>query len=184
VAHALRASCDCVLVGIGTVMQDDPQLTVRLVAGASPRRAVLDSTARLPLRAQALGTDAATTVLTTERASASRRAALRDAGARVEVVASGDDGVDVTAALERLGHSGVRSVLVEGGARVITSMLTAGVVDRMIVAVSPLIIGSGIEAVRDLGVSRVTDAIHLVNRSVHPVGDDVLLAWDIDHSRL
>jgi riboflavin biosynthesis pyrimidine reductase len=123
-------------------------------------------------------------VLTTERASASRRAALRDAGARVEVVASGDDGVDVTAALERLGHSGVRSVLVEGGARVITSMLTAGVVDRMIVAVSPLIIGSGIEAVRDLGVSRVTDAIHLVNRSVHPVGDDVLLAWDIDHSRL
>jgi RibD domain-containing protein len=64
VAHALRGSCDCVLVGIGTVMQDDPQLTVRLVAGASPRRAVLDSTARMPLTAQALGTDAATIVLT------------------------------------------------------------------------------------------------------------------------
>src|SRR5262249_10487110 len=128
IAHALRASCDCVLVGIGTVMQDDPQLTVRLVAGASPRRAVLDSTARMPLTAQALGADAATTVLTTERASESRRVALRDAGARVEIIASGDDGVDIVAALERLGQSGVRSVLVEGGAKVITSMLAAGVV--------------------------------------------------------
>jgi riboflavin biosynthesis pyrimidine reductase len=74
-------------------------------------------------------------------------------------------------------------VLVEGGAKVITSMLSAGVVDRMIVAVSPLIIGAGTEAVRDLGVARVQDGIHLVNRSMHPVGDDVLLAWDIDHSR-
>jgi 3,4-dihydroxy 2-butanone 4-phosphate synthase/GTP cyclohydrolase II len=183
VAHALRASCDCVLVGIGTVMQDDPQLTVRLVAGASPRRAVLDSTARTPLTAQALGADAATIVLTTERASEHRRAALRAAGARVEVVASGDDGVDVAAALKRLSQSGIRSVLVEGGAKVITSMLSAGVVDRMIVAVSPLIIGTGTEAVRDLGVSRITDGIHLVNRSMHPVGDDVLLAWDVDHSR-
>src|SRR5262249_60034752 len=123
--------------------------------------------------AHALGADAATTVLTTERASERRRAALRAAGARVEVVASGGGGVDVAAALERLGQSGVRSVLVEGGAKVITSMLSAGVVDRMIVAVSPLIIGAGTEAVRDLGVARVTDGIRLVNRSMHPVGEDV-----------
>src|SRR5262249_23124816 len=116
VAHALRASCDCVLVGIGTVMQDDPLLTVRLVAGASPGRAALAAAARMPLTAHALGADAATTVLTTERASARRRAALRDAGARVEVIAGGDDGVDIAAALERLGQSGIRSVLVEGGA--------------------------------------------------------------------
>src|SRR5262249_28394482 len=171
---------DCVLVGIGTVLRDDPQLTVRLVAGASPRRAILDSAARLPLTAQVLGTDAATTVLTTDRSSANRRAELRDAGASVEVVATGNDGVDIAAALERLGQSGVRSLLVEGGAKVITSMLAAGVVDRMIVAVSPWIIGAGTEAVRDLGVSRITDGIRLVNRSVHAVGDDVLLAGDID----
>jgi riboflavin biosynthesis pyrimidine reductase len=72
---------------------------------------------------------------------------------------------------------------VEGGARVITSMLAARVVDRIIVAVAPLIIGSGTEAVRELGVTRIMDGIRLVNRSVYPVADDVLLAWDIAHAR-
>jgi GTP cyclohydrolase II len=178
-SHALRASCDCVLVGIGTVMQDNPQLTVRMVAGASPIRVILDSTARVPLTAQVLGADAATTVLTTDRASAERCTALRRVGARVEIVESGADGVDLPAALDRLRRSGVRSMLVEGGARVITSMLAAGVVDRIIVAVSPLIIGAGTEAVRGLGVTRIADGIRLVNRSMLPVGDDVLLAWDV-----
>jgi riboflavin-specific deaminase-like protein len=142
-------------------------------------RVVMDSTARLPLTAKVLDPDAPTTVLTTERAPASRRAALHEAGARVEVVAAGPDGVDPRAALDRLHQRGVRSVLVEGGARVITSMLAARVVDRIIVSVSPLIIGSGTEAVGGLGITRITDGIRLVNRSVHPVGEDVLLAWDV-----
>ena len=183
-SHALRASCDCVLVGIGTVVQDNPQLTVRMVAGASPIRVILDSTARIPLSAQVLGADAATTVLTTDRASAERRRALRRVGTRVEIVERGADGVDLPAALDRLRRSGVRSLLVEGGARVITSMLGAGVVDRIIVAVSPVIIGAGTEAVRGLGVTRIADGIHLVNRSMHAVGDDVLLAWDVASLRV
>jgi GTP cyclohydrolase II len=179
VSHALRASCDCVLVGIGTVMQDNPQLTVRMVAGASPIRVILDSTARIPLTAQVLGGEAATTVLTTDRSSDDRRTALRRVGARVEIVESGDGGVDLPAALDRLRRSGVRSMLVEGGAKVITSMLSAGVVDRIIVAVSPLIIGAGTEAVRDLGVTRIAEGIRLENRTMQAVGDDVLLAWDV-----
>jgi 3,4-dihydroxy 2-butanone 4-phosphate synthase/GTP cyclohydrolase II len=183
VTHALRAACDCILVGIGTVLQDDPRLTVRMVPGVSPTRVVLDSTARVPVTANVLSSEAPTTVLTTDRSSAGRRAALRDSGARVEVVSAGQDGVDLRAALGCLHHSGVRSVLVEGGARVITSMLAARVVDRIIVAVAPLIIGSGTEAVRELGVTRIMDGIRLVNRSVYPVADDVLLAWDIAHAR-
>jgi 3,4-dihydroxy 2-butanone 4-phosphate synthase/GTP cyclohydrolase II len=181
-SHALRASCDCVLVGIGTIVQDDPQLTVRMVAGASPMRVVLDSTARTPLTAQVLRDDAATTVITTDRADDARRAALHRAGARIETVPDGAGGVDIGATLERLRRSGVRSMLVEGGAKVITTMLAAGVVDRIIVAVAPVIIGSGTEAVRGLGVTRVTDGIRLVNRSMHSVGDDVLLAWDVDRA--
>jgi 3,4-dihydroxy 2-butanone 4-phosphate synthase/GTP cyclohydrolase II len=179
VSHALRACCDCVLVGIGTVIQDDPQLTVRMVAGASPMRVILDSTARIPATAKVLGTEAATTVITTDRACEERQMGLRRVGARVEVVEGGADGVDLPAALSRLRHSGIRSMLVEGGAKVITSMLAAGVVDRMIVAVSPLIIGTGTEAVGGLGVTRISDGIRLVNRSMHAVGDDVLLAWDV-----
>ena len=87
VSHALRAACDAVLVGIGTVERDDPQLTVRMVAGSSPMRVVLDATARIPASARILEPEAATTLLTTERSSGERRAELRRLGVRVEVVA-------------------------------------------------------------------------------------------------
>ncbi|MBA2623998.1 MAG: GTP cyclohydrolase II, partial [Acidimicrobiia bacterium] len=84
-SHALRAACDGVLVGVGTVLQDDPQLTVRMVPGASPVRFVLDSTLRTPPEAMVLQPDAATVVLTTERSPQRRREALRrrDVGVRV-----------------------------------------------------------------------------------------------------
>jgi riboflavin biosynthesis pyrimidine reductase len=78
-----------------------------------------------------------------------------------------------------LRSSGVETLLVEGGARVITSLLRAGVVDRLIVSVAPTIIGQGTEAVGALGVTAVADGIRLVNRSMHVIGDDVMLAGDI-----
>jgi riboflavin biosynthesis pyrimidine reductase len=98
---------------------------------------------------------------------------------RIDVVADGPDGVDLAAALAALRDTGTATLLVEGGARVITSMLAAGVVDRLIVGVAPLIIGEGTEAVRRLGVDRITDGIRLDKRSIHAVGEDVLLAWDV-----
>jgi riboflavin biosynthesis pyrimidine reductase len=111
----------------------------------------------------------------------SRRERWRERGVRVEVVADGPDGVDLRAALRALHANGVASLLVEGGARVITSLLAAGLVDRLLVGVAPLIIGTGTEAVGPLGVTRIADGIHLANRSVHAVGDDLLLAWDVAH---
>ena len=81
VSHALRAACDAVMVGVGTVLADDPQLTVRMVPGASPARVVLDSALRTPLDAMVLGEDAATTIVTTDaiRPGATRRAAATGA---------------------------------------------------------------------------------------------------------
>ena len=181
VSHALRAACDAVLVGVGTVIRDDPQLTVRMVPGVSPMRVVLDSTGRLPEAARILGPEAPTTVITTTKAPSSRLSRLRTRGVRVQVVDGGPNGVDLGAALRALHTNGIASVLVEGGARVITALLGEGLVDRLLVGVAPLIIGSGTEAVGALGVTRVADGIHLVNRSVHAVGDDLLLAWDVAH---
>jgi riboflavin biosynthesis pyrimidine reductase len=77
VCHAMRAACDAVVVGVGTVLADDPLLTVRMVPGASPIRVVLDSTLRVPASAQVLGPDATTVVLTCEQSDPDRRAALR-----------------------------------------------------------------------------------------------------------
>ena len=81
--------------------------------------------------------------------------------------------------LRLLRSLGVASLLVEGGGRVITSMLRAAAVDRVVVSLSPTIIGSGVEAVGPLGVDRVADGIRLVNRSVFLAGDDVLMGFDV-----
>ncbi|MBA2529031.1 MAG: GTP cyclohydrolase II RibA [Euzebyales bacterium] len=182
ISHALRAACDGVAVGVGTVSMDDPQLTVRMVPGASPLRVVFDSSLRLPGDAKILSHDAPTLIVTTARSDPSRRDELRRRGVQVQVVAGAPEGVDVAEALRVLRATGVRSLLVEGGARVITSLLSAGLVDRVVVGIAPTIIGSGTEAVGDLGISRVSDGIHLANRALHVLDDDVLLSWDVARS--
>jgi GTP cyclohydrolase II len=179
VSHAMRAGCDAVLVGARTLLQDDPQLTVRMVPGASPLRVVLDSTLRTPLTAKVLSDDAATIILCRPDADPARRRALVAAGATVRDVAPGPEGLAVDEVLRLLRSLGVASLLVEGGSQVITSMLRAAVVDRVVVSLSPTIIGAGVEAVGPLGVDRIADGIRLVNRSVSLVGDDVLLGFDV-----
>jgi 3,4-dihydroxy 2-butanone 4-phosphate synthase/GTP cyclohydrolase II len=179
VAHAMRSGCDAVLVGARTLLQDDPQLTVRMVPGASPLRVVLDSTLRTPLTAKVLSDDAATVILCRPDADPARREALVSAGATVRDVPPGPDGLQVDSVLRLLRSLGVASLLVEGGGRVLTSMLRAAAVDRLVVSLSPTIIGSGIEAVGPLGIDRVADGIRLVNRSVFLAGNDVLMGFDV-----
>ena len=179
VSHTLRAACDSVLVGIGTVLQDDPELTVRMVAGASPMRVVLDSHLRLPLDAKILATDAATTVFTTECSSPERRTALHDRGIRVEVVGQEGGHVSLRETLAILRDTGVESLVVEGGAEVITSLLAAEVVDRVIIGIAPVIIGAGTDAVNSLGIDAIASGIQLENRIVLPLGNDIVVAGDV-----
>jgi GTP cyclohydrolase II len=178
-SHALRAACDAVLVGVGTVVLDDPQLTVRMVPGASPIRVVLDSRLRISDDARVLVDDAATTVVTTSTSSRERRVDLRRRGVSVMVVRPGANGIDLGAALTALFREGIRSVLVEGGARVITSFLAAGLADRLVVGISPRVLGTGTEAVRDLGITEVARSIRLDHRAVHVLGEDMLVAGDL-----
>lgn len=179
VSHALRARCDGIMVGVGTVLNDDPQLTVRLVPGPSPTRVVLDSTLRSPAPSRVFDDSAPTIVVTTERSDPDRRAELRRRDVGVRVVEAAPDGVEIRAALALLRAMGLSSLLVEGGQRVITSMLRAGCVDRVVVALAPIVLGKGIEGVGDLGTGRVTDGISLRNRSVSIAGADVLVACDV-----
>jgi GTP cyclohydrolase II len=179
VSHLLRASCDAVLVGVGTVLRDDPHLTVRMVPGASPMRVVLDSRLRTPAQANVLSPDAATILFTRRDADGARALALRRAGVTVRRLASSAAGVDLAAVLAELRRMGVQSLMVEGGSAVITSLLAAGAVDRLVVSISPTVVGSGVEAVGALGTGRISDGLRLTNRSMHLVGDDVLLAWDV-----
>jgi GTP cyclohydrolase II len=178
-AHGLRSACDAVLVGVGTILADDPLLTVRMVPGASPIRIVLDSALRSPDDARVFRDDAATTVVTTNASSPERRARLRARGVSVPVVARGPHGVDLAAALGALLDAGVQSLLVEGGSRVITSFLSAGVADRLVVAIAPSVVGAGTEAVSDLGITGIAHALRVGRRTVHVAGDDIIIAGDL-----
>jgi GTP cyclohydrolase II len=183
VSHALRAACDAVMVGVDTVVRDDPQLTVRMVPGSSPLRVVLDSTLRIPRDAKVLGDHAGTVVFTTDQALPSARQRLAHQHVAVHVVQPGPGGVDVVEALGVLRDRGVESLLVEGGAKVITSVLAAGLVDRLVVAFAPTIIGAGTEAVGDLGVNQIVDGIRLQSRFVCSVDEDVVVAFDVADAR-
>ena len=177
-AHALRASHDAVMVGVGTVLADDPRLTVRLVPGRDPLRVVVDSTLRTPPTAAVLASGAAagTLLAVTESADPAALAAMRALGATVLCVAAESDGrVALPALLAELRGRGVGSLLVEGGARLITALLRARLVDRLVVTVAPKLLGAGIEAVGDLGIATLADAIRLDPVTVERYGADLVL---------
>jgi riboflavin biosynthesis pyrimidine reductase len=144
---------------------------------------VVDSTLRIPLDANVLDGEAPSVVLTTPRCDPAVRDELRARAVGVEVVPAGRGGVDLAAALEVLRQLGVHSLLVEGGAKIITSLLLGDLVDRLVVSVSPTIIGRGREAVGDLGIERVAEGIRLSRRRIFTTSEDILVAWDVGPGR-
>jgi riboflavin-specific deaminase-like protein len=164
------------------VLNDDPQLTVRDVPGASPLRVILDSGLRTPPEARILDGDAATLIFTGPKSDPTLADALRKRGVRVELVSEDEAGLSVVEILQHLHEIGVGSLLVEGGSGVITSFLGSGFADRLIVSIAPTVMGKGTEAVSDLGTATVAEGIRLNNRSLLTVEDDLILAWDVDHT--
>jgi diaminohydroxyphosphoribosylaminopyrimidine deaminase/5-amino-6-(5-phosphoribosylamino)uracil reductase len=177
-AHRLRREHDAIMVGIGTVIADDPRLTVRLVSGRDPLRVVVDSRLRIPITSRVLAEGAAhrTMIATTEMADPRKIDEVKDLGADLIVapLEAGMPGVDLQALLAELGRRAIASVLVEGGAGIITSLLGAGQVDRLVVAVAPKIIGRGVEAIGELGITSLGGAITFSHVKTHRLGTDVI----------
>jgi riboflavin-specific deaminase-like protein len=175
-AHQLRADHDAVMVGVGTVLADNPRLTVRLVPGRSPLRVVADSGLRVPADAHLLSDGAAPTLIaTTERAPCARIDELRRTGVSVAVLRSDEDGrTDLDDLLTHLAESGVRSLLVEGGGALITSFFRRCLVDRLVVCIAPKVLGTGIDAVGDLDICHLSDALTFTTAQFIPIGEDVL----------
>src|SRR5438309_2408875 len=175
-AHELRAAHDAVLVGIGTVLADDPKLTVRLAPGDSPVRIVVDSRLRIPLDANILDTSVARTIVaTTPLASEEHAAAIRARGAEVLRVKADPDGhVDLIDLLAHLRADGIQSLLVEGGRGIITAALRDHLVDRLTVCIAPKVIGEGIAAVGDLHIDKLCDAMTFERAGFIASGGDVI----------
>ncbi|MEW6448045.1 MAG: bifunctional diaminohydroxyphosphoribosylaminopyrimidine deaminase/5-amino-6-(5-phosphoribosylamino)uracil reductase RibD [Bacillota bacterium] len=177
--HQLRNACDAVLVGIGTVLKDDPSLTTRLPEGGrDPVRVILDSRARTPLDARVIvqGSDAATIVAVTGMAPPERIAALRQAGAEVLVCGPGP-AVDLEFLLTALAEREIASILVEGGSAVNASFLLQGLVDKLVWFIAPLIIGGreAIGPVGGTGVRSLSKAIRLKEVNVKELGSDLCI---------
>jgi diaminohydroxyphosphoribosylaminopyrimidine deaminase / 5-amino-6-(5-phosphoribosylamino)uracil reductase len=178
--HRLRNQVDAVLVGIGTVSKDDPQLTTRLKRGKGKDaiRVIIDSTLKIRLDARVLNlrSHAPTIIATTPRASRKKIKEIEQHGGRVMVIPSRKE-VDLGLLLRELGNEEVTSVLIEGGTRINTSALGAGIVDKVILFYAPRIMG-GRRAplmVTGEGVSRVEDALLLHRVRTRKFGDDVMI---------
>lgn len=177
-AHRLRAEHEAIMVGAGTVVVDDPRLTVRHVPGRDPLRVVVDSRLRIPLQASVLANGAAhgTLLAVTAAAPGERRDAAAALGAEVLVLPADATGrVDLAKLLAALAERSVGSLMVEGGAALITSLLRARLVDRLAVCIAPLVLGAGIEGVGDLGIDALSDALRLHGVVVRRYGADIVV---------
>ncbi|GGH23198.1 5-amino-6-(5-phosphoribosylamino)uracil reductase [Alsobacter metallidurans] len=174
--HGIRAHVDAVLVGVGTVLADDPQLTVRRCAGQSPARVVLDPNGRVPAGARCFAADGARRLLVT------RKRGRAPEGVE-EIVVEGEGVIPPGAVVEALFRRGMRRILIEGGARTISHFMDADAVDRLHVLVAPLIIGAGRLAL-DLAPEPVLARARRPATRVHVFADgDVLFDCDLRQGR-
>jgi len=185
----LKAGCDAVMVGIGTVLADDPSLTVkgpdlksRRISEGKPEhpvRVVIDSSARIPLDASVLNKgDGQRVVVVSARADPGRVAGLKE---KATVIVAGKDTVDLAAALDELGTMGIRRLMAEGGGTLIAGLVRAGLVDELYTYVGSIIIG-GKDAPTPAdgpGWIKEDEFARLTLADVSRMDDGVLLHWTV-----
>jgi diaminohydroxyphosphoribosylaminopyrimidine deaminase/5-amino-6-(5-phosphoribosylamino)uracil reductase len=179
--HRLRDEVDAILVGIGTVLSDDPLLTTRLkgTRGKDPVRVIVDGQLKIPLNAKVLNLTSAarTLVAATNRASRDKAKRIEELGHEVVTVTSRGGRVDLKALLKELGRREVTSLLIEGGTEIITSALKGGIVDKACFIYAPKIVGgggaSGITGGK--GVRWIRDALPLEKVKVKRLGPDIFV---------
>jgi riboflavin-specific deaminase-like protein len=177
--HRLRALVDAVVIGVGTALADDPQLTVRRVAGPHPARVVIDPGGRLTGAARVFASDGVRRLLLTTQEA---RCALPP---EVEVVAlpASDGRIAPSDILAALAQRGLRRVLIEGGAETVSRFLVAGCLDRLHVMVAPIILGAGRASFVLPPIDRADEAKRIPVRSIQLDGD-LLLDCDLSAQRV
>ena len=175
--HRMRALCDAVLVGARTVASDDPQLTTRLVTGSHAVRVVLDPGRRLPRDRKLFRDRAAPTLLVCDRARLEESGTLHDSAETIGVRCSAG-GLALDEVVAALRARGLRSLFIEGGGRTVSGFLQAGLLDRLQIAVAPLIIGSGRQGLDLPPVESLAAAIRPTSRTFK-MGNDVLFDCDL-----
>ncbi len=175
VTHRIRAACDAIIIGINTLLVDDPLLTVRLTEGASPQPIVLDSNLRIPLQARLLDrTDHRCWLACTDTCDSERVGAVESRGGKVlRCHCDRQARVDLPHLLHQLGERGIRSIMVEGGGQVISSFIESRLVDQMIITIAPRLVGG--LPVLDRPAVGSGSLLRLNPVSYQPCGPDIIL---------
>lgn len=182
--HQLREELDAIMVGINTVLEDDPRLTVHKFSSDvsdNPLRVVTDSKVRTPLNSRILNEEAETLIAVSQKAPREKVKALMDKGENIDVILAGEVRVDLTILMDELAQRGVRSLLLEGGSTLNFSMLQAGLVDEVRVCVAPMIaggVGAKTLAGGD-GVNYMKDAFKLELKKSYKLGKDFILEYKV-----
>ncbi len=173
--HQIRACCDSILVGIGTVLADDPQLSVRRVDGKNPQPIILDTHLRTPRHAKCVqGNDVSPWIINGQNNSIEKIRVLEECGARPLPCATGKDGkIDLFTLMDLLTAMKIDSLMVEGGAQVITSFVNSRLVDQFIITIAPKLVG-GLQILNSKGLEA---AQYLDCEQVHyqHLGNDIIV---------
>jgi len=177
--HRLRALVDAVIVGVGTAIADDPQLTVRQVSGPQPARVVIDPNGRLCASARVFADDGVRRLLVTSEGTRG----CAPAGVEIITLPEVDGKIPPSAILLALAGCGMRRMLIEGGANTVSRFLAAGCLDRLHVMVAPIILGAGGPGLILPPLERADQASRMPVR-VHKIDDDVLFDCDLSDQRV
>jgi riboflavin-specific deaminase-like protein len=177
--HRLRALVDAVVIGVGTALADDPQLTVRRCAGPHPARVILDPNGRLPASAKVFADNGVRRLLITSEATR----CTPPAGVEHVALPTIDKRIAPAAILAALAERGLRRVLIEGGADTVSRFLAAGCLDRLHVTVAPIILGAGRASFILPGFERADQALRMPVRA-HQLDDEVLFDCDLSAQRV
>ena len=170
-AHEIRAMNDAVLVGINTVLNDDPELTVRHVKGINPKRIILDTSLKTPLNAKILNSDGKCIILTCENENSDKAVKLKEKGAKIITLPD----MSIKNILDALMNEGILSVMVEGGPAVLSSFIKSGLADCITFFYAPKILGEGKGIELDMNFNEVSEAFSLKNIDLKSIGRDIFI---------
>ena len=174
--HNLRAELDAIMVGINTLLKDNPELTVRLTKGRNPIKIIVDSKLKISLNAKIVKNEPSKLiVVTTKKANKKKIKQLHQKGAKVLIINQKRGKIDLKNLMKELGKLEITSIMIEGGAELNAEAIRSGIVDKILFFISPRMIGKGLAAIGDLGIKKVDRSINLKNINYRKVGREMLI---------
>ncbi len=173
--HQLRTEVDAVMVGLNTVIRDNPELTPRIVKGKDPMKIVVDSKLKIPKNCILMKDPKKLIIATTNKAPKNEIKKLQQKGVNVIITKSKQGMVDLQDLMKQLGKHEIISIMIEGGSELNSSAIREGVVDKMLIFTAPKLIGNGLGAIGSLGIKKIKKAIELKNPTCKKIGRDMLI---------